>query len=83
MEQDFLHIISAERLSGYTLRLTFSNGDVCTFDFSSIYSNGVFTKLKDPEYFNNFTLDGWTVDWNNEIGFAPEFLHEQGVSVVN
>ena len=25
-----------------------------------------------PEYFRNYTLDGWTVDWNNEIGFARQ-----------
>ena len=38
----------------------------------------IFTKLQNPEYFRNYTLDGWTVDWNNEIGFAPEYLYEQG-----
>ena len=27
----------------------------------------------------NFRLDGWTVDWDNEIGFAPEYLYEHGV----
>lgn len=62
-----------------TLKLTFSNGEVRTFDFSSIYDKGIFTKLQNPEYFRNYTLDGWTVDWNNEIGFAPEYLYEQGV----
>ena len=47
--------------------------------FSRIYNKGIFVKLQNPEYFRNFTLDGWTVDWNNEIGFAPEYLHEQGL----
>ena len=28
----------------------------------------------------SFTLDPYTVDWNNEIGFAPEFLYEHSVS---
>ena len=23
-----------------------------------------------------FSNDGWTVDWNNEIGLAPEYLYE-------
>jgi len=24
-------------------------------------------------------IDPFSVDWNNEIGFAPEFLYENGV----
>ena len=62
------------------LKLTFSNGAVRLFDFSCIYDKGVFTKLQDMEYFRNYSLDGWTVDWNNEIGFAPEYLYEHGMA---
>ena len=81
MNSEVLHIIKAENLTGYILKLTFSNGDVRLFDFSELYNKGIFVKLQDPEYFRNYTLDGWTVDWNNEIGFAPEFLYEHGVPV--
>lgn len=78
MDTEFLHVTDAEYVSGYLLKLTFSNGEVRTFDFSSVYDKGIFMKLQDPEYFRDFTLDGWTVDWNNEIGFAPEYLYENG-----
>ena len=78
MDTEFLHIVAAEHISGYLLKLSFSNGQVRLFDFSRIYDKGIFTKLKDKKYFLNYTLDGWTVDWNNEIGFAPEYLFEQG-----
>ena len=33
----------------------------------------------DSNYFKSFKLDPYTVDWNNEIGFAPEFQYEQSV----
>ena len=79
MNAEFIHVIAAEYISGYLLKLTFSNGDVRLFDFSQLYNKGIFVKLQNPEYFKNYTLDGWTVDWNNEIGFAPEYLHEHGV----
>jgi len=78
MNTEFLHIIAAEHIYGYLLKLTFSNGQVRLFDFSRIYDKGIFTKLQDKNYFLNYTLDGWTVDWNNEIGFAPEYLFEHG-----
>lgn len=67
-------------ISGYLLKLTFSNGDVRLFDFSQIFDKGIFVKLQNPAYFRSFTLDGWTVDWNNEIGFAPEYLYENGIA---
>ena len=78
---EFIHVTAAEYIYGYLLKLTLSNGDVRFFDFSRIYDKGIFTKLQNPEYFRNYTIDGWTADWNNEIGFAPEYLYEQGIPV--
>ena len=38
------------------------------------------TDMKEiKEYFKNFKLDAFSVDWNNEIGFAPEYLYEQSI----
>lgn len=45
MNTEFFHVTAAEYISGYLLKLTFSNGDVRVFDFSSIYDKGIFTKL--------------------------------------
>lgn len=78
MSNEFLHITGAEYISGYKLKLSFSNGGIRVFDFAQLYNKGIFVKLQDPKYFCNYTLDGWTVDWNNEIGFAPEYLYEHG-----
>ncbi len=74
-----IHIKSAKYVSDYILELTFDTGEVKRFDFSSMYNEGICRKLQDMSYFKNFTLDGFTVDWNNEIGFAPEYLYENGV----
>ena len=40
---------------------------------------GICCKLSDMTYFKNFTLDPFSIDWNNEIGFAPEYLLAQGI----
>lgn len=74
-----IHIKSAKYVSDYILELTFDTGEVKRFDFSSLYNEGICRKLQDMSYFKNFTLDGFTVDRNNEIGFAPEYLYENGV----
>ena len=76
---ELIYITAAKYVSGYILELTFNTGEVKLFDFTQLYDKGICTKLQDIEYFKNFKLDAFSVDWNNEIGFAPEFLYEQGI----
>jgi len=77
-----IKIVNAEYKSGYVLILTFNTGEVKSFDFSTVYNDGICKKLQDIEYFRNFKLDPFSVDWNDEIGFAPEFLYENGVPLI-
>lgn len=63
----------------HVLLIYFSNGEKRLFDFSPLLTKGICHKFKDLEYFKNFSLDPFTIDWNNEIGFAPEFLYDNGV----
>ena len=76
---ELIYITSAKYVSGYILELTFNTGEVKLFDFTQLYDKGICTKLQDIEYFKNFKLDAFSVDWNNEIGFAPEYLYEQSI----
>lgn len=69
-----LKITDAKYVKDYILRLTFNNGEVKLCDFLPLSQKGICTNLQDMNYFRNFSLDPFTVDWNNEIGFAPEFL---------
>ena len=71
-----LKIIAAEYVSDMNLRLTFNDGSVRLCNFYPLSQKGICVKLQDMEYFKNFTLDPFTVDWNNEIGFAPEYLYD-------
>lgn len=69
-----LKITDASYVRDYILRLTFNNGEIKLCDFLPLAQKGICKKLQNIEYFRNFRLDPFTVDWNNEIGFAPEFL---------
>ena len=77
---NLLTIDKAEYLDGYKIMATFNNGETKLLDFTSISNEakGICVKLKDINYFKSFRLDPFTIDWNNEIGFAPEFLYEIG-----
>jgi hypothetical protein len=76
----FIKVTKAEYVKDYILRLTFNDGAVKLCDFLPLAQEGIFQKLKDLTYFKNFALDLWTMDWNNEIGFAPEYLYEIGIA---
>ncbi len=75
-----LKIVSAEYLEDYKILVVFNNGAKKTIDFNAIVSEGrgITHKLRDLYYFRNFTLDPFSIDWNNEIGFAPEYLYRIG-----
>ena len=73
-----LKVTSADYVRDYVLRLSFNDGSVKYVDFLPLAQKGICTKLQDLEYFRQFTLDPFTVDWSNEIGFAPEYLYEIG-----
>lgn len=75
---DILTVRQAEYLDGYTLVIHFSNGEKKSFDFSTLFNKGICRKLRDKSYFLNFRIDPFTIDWNHEIGFAPEYLYDNG-----
>ena len=77
---EILTVIDAKYIDGYKLMILFNNGERKSFDFSPLLSKGICSKLTDKDYFKNFTIDAFSIDWNNEIGFAPEFLYENGSS---
>ncbi len=80
---EVLAVTAAEYIEDYKLRITFNNGEIRIVDFVPLMQKGICRKLQDKSYFRSFTLDPFTVDWNNEIGFAPEYLYEVGTNPDN
>ncbi len=76
-----LKIVAAQYVDEYVLLLEFNTGDKRLCDFSPLSQKGICKKLQDMDYFRQFRLDPFSVDWNNEIGFAPEFLFEHSVPI--
>lgn len=70
-----IKVEQAEYLSGYKIKLTFSDGLTGVVDLKDEIWGEVFEPLKDVNYFKDFTKDRWTIGWDCGADFAPEFLH--------
>ena len=73
---DFLEVTSAEYVSGYTVRILFSNGETRLADLYSSLIGEIFAPLRDLEYFKRFTIKFNTIEWENGADFAPEYLYQ-------
>lgn len=81
--RQLMTIIKARYIDGYRIEAVFSNGIKKIIDFAPVIqrAKGIVKKLEDVEFFKNFTLDPFTIDWNNEIGFDPQDLYEKGTTI--
>ena len=75
-----LKVVAAEYVYDYTLRLTFNTGEVRLVDFRPLMQKGICHKLQNLEHFKSFCLDPFTIDWNDEIGFALRYFYERGMA---
>jgi hypothetical protein len=72
-------VISANYVSGYTVRVRFEDGAEGDIDLGPELYGEVFEPLKSPEYFKLLRVhpELRTIVWPNGADFAPEFLRSQ------
>ena len=73
-----LHIVSAEVVGPYSLRIVFDDGVTRQVNLRPLLWGPVFEPLLDPAYFARVRVDSVcrTVVWPNEADLAPEALYE-------
>ena len=59
----------------YTITLTFSNGEVRSFDVKPYLSIGIFQELKDMSFFNSVKPFLGSIQWKNGQDFCPDTLY--------
>jgi Protein of unknown function (DUF2442). len=69
-------VVEASYVSGYRLRLRFSDGVEKTVDFSPWLRGPVFEPLQHLRAFKKYFLAGGTVCWPNGADIAPETLRD-------
>lgn len=80
----YYDVIAATYAGEYKIRVTFEDGKAGIVDFSGyIQRGGVFTRLKDIEYFKKFEINRelGVINWNNEVDIAPETLYSEALEV--
>jgi hypothetical protein len=71
-------VIEMQILDGYKLQLTFDDGKSGVLDCKQfIDKGGVFSKLRDPEFFKSVKINGelGVLTWDDEIDIAPETVY--------
>jgi len=80
---EIIKVIHAEYKEDYKISLTFNDGKKKVVDLKEELWGEMFEPLNDINYFKNFTLNPFTIEWENGADFSPEFLYELGESDAN
>ena len=72
------HVMSAEYVAGYVIRLKFRDGTVGEIDLAAELTGPMFEPLRRIENFKKFKVDPefHTLVWANGADLAPEFLRQ-------
>ena len=71
-----IKIVDAKYIADYNIQVTFNNGERKIIDLKDHLWGEVFEPLKNKDYFKNFSLNHFTIEWPNGADFAPEFLYQ-------
>jgi hypothetical protein len=75
---ELIKVVKARYIEGYKIESQFNDGKIKTIDLSNEIYGEVFEPLKDIEKFKKFSLNPFTIEWENGADFAPEYLYQIG-----
>jgi hypothetical protein len=67
-------VVEFEILADYKIRVVLSNGEAGIFCVEPYLDKGIFTELKDYNYFRNAKLEYGTICWTHGQDFSPETI---------
>ena len=73
-----IYITNSQYVEEYILLLTFSDGLKKEVNLDPYLDQPIFKPLKDKLIFQGFSLNPFTVEWDNGADFSPEFLYSIG-----
>ncbi|MBF0307154.1 MAG: DUF2442 domain-containing protein [Alphaproteobacteria bacterium] len=74
-------VTAVQALEGFSLLLTFANGERRLFCVEPYLDRGVFKELRDPAYFRSVRAMSGFIAWPHEQDFSPDTLYLRSVPV--
>ncbi|MFA6020238.1 MAG: DUF2442 domain-containing protein [Rhodospirillales bacterium] len=68
-------VMDVEPLENFALLLTFGNGERRVFSVAPYLDKGIFTELRDADYFRSVKAEHGFVSWPHEQDFSPDTLY--------
>ncbi|MEO6814319.1 MAG: DUF2442 domain-containing protein [Ginsengibacter sp.] len=75
-------VIVVKPLENYILQLEFDSNEIRFFDVKPYLNKGIFSDLKDENYFRNVRTNFGSIAWKNGQDFSPETLYLKSISLV-
>lgn len=69
-------ITSAEYVSNYQIYLEFNDHCKGIVDLQGKLTGTIFESLQAIDYFKQFKVNSWTIEWPNGADVSPEYLYE-------
>jgi hypothetical protein len=66
-------------IEDHKLLVSFENGEQGELDMTPYLDFGVFSRLKNPQIFNQVTISFKTIEWPCGVDLDPEFVYEKTV----
>ncbi|OYT12726.1 MAG: hypothetical protein B6I19_08895 [Bacteroidetes bacterium 4572_114] len=71
-----LKVTNAKYINDYKIELFFNDGYNGIVDLKNSIKGQVFMPLNDVDYFKTFKTNQWTIEWDCDADFAPEYLYD-------
>ena len=69
-------VTEASHLTDYKIKITFNDGLKGVIDLKNHIKHKIFKPLRDVNEFKKFKKNSWTIEWDCQVDFAPEFLYQ-------
>ena len=70
-------VIKVSAGENHTVELEFSNGEQGTLDMTPFLDFGIFSKLKERQFFQQVRVSFDTIAWGEDIDLDPEFVYDK------
>jgi len=75
-------VITVKPKDNYKLAVTFDNGEKRLFDVAPFLNKGVFSELKNVDYFKKVKVAFGAIEWPHEQDFSKDTLYMLGDTTV-